>query len=213
MKPDLNPFRKPLTFFLLSLYICSQFPCLAQEKLLVAVQPLGKIKPELLEKVKAQIKQSYDVKVVIKPELPLPKEAYYPAGGRYRAEKILAYLRKIDTSSTRIMGVTDKDISTTKGKYPDWGIIGLGDIGGRACVVSTFRMRGTKTKCSQKVFEERCSKVIAHELGHTFGLKHCPAAGCLMQDYKGTVHTITTLSDFCMSCKEKLAQSVVLSKK
>ncbi len=70
----------------------------------------------------------------------------------------------------------------------DWGILGSGQLGGRACVVSIFRLgRG---KVGKTLFEARLGKVANHELGHNFGLDHCPNAGCLMQDKRGKLATV-----------------------
>ena len=42
----------------------------------------------------------------------------------------------------KVIGLTESDISTTKGEYDDWGIFGLGNLSGRACVVSDYRPAG-----------------------------------------------------------------------
>jgi archaemetzincin len=39
-----------------------------------------------------------------------------------------------------VVGLTAKDISVTKDQHEDRGIFGLGQIDGRTCVVSTFRL-------------------------------------------------------------------------
>ncbi len=51
----------------------------------------------------------------------------------------------------------------------------------------------------------RLVKVVNHELGHTLGLPHCPSAGCLMEDAKGTIVTVDNETGaFCDGCKKKL---------
>jgi len=101
----------------------------------------------------------------------------------------------------KIVGLTEVDISTMKGEYPDWGIFGLGNMPGQACVVSTWRLSSRK---SQQTFRKRLGKVIVHELGHTFGLDHCPVQGCLMEDARGQVSTVDREAGFCESCREGL---------
>lgn len=185
---------------------------LAHQKQVVAVQPLGKIDQKLVESVKRQLIANYGVDVVIKAALPLPNQAYYPARGRYRAEKLLAFLETTDKKADKILGLTAVDISTTKGKYEDWGILGQGQCGGRPCVVSTFRMKGSARNASKSLFQGRFAKVVAHELGHTYGIEHCPKKGCLMEDAKGTVKTVDGETDFCADCKKHLNAAITSNK-
>ncbi len=105
----------------------------------IAIQPLGALKAERLEVVKMGLEKSFGLKVEILAEKPLPKEAWYVPRSRYRADRLLDCLRdKTDAAYQLVIGITSKDISTTKGEHEDWGIFGLGEVGGRACVVSTF---------------------------------------------------------------------------
>jgi archaemetzincin len=133
----------------------------------------------------------------------LPKEAYYAPRNRYRAEKLALYLANLDTKTTKVVGLTAKDISTTKGQFQDWGIFGFALLGQRPAVVSTFRLK--KNQAQQKLFLERLGKVINHEIGHTFGLDHCPNATCIMEDAAGTIRTVDREKDFCPDCKAKLS--------
>jgi archaemetzincin len=133
----------------------------------------------------------------------LPKAAYYAPRQRYRAEKLLEFLRdSCRATFTKIVGITEVDISTTKGEYYDWGIFGLATIGGAACVVSSFRLKG---KASAERFLTRLLGTVTHELGHTFGLLHCPTKGCVMEDAKGTVKTVdASTGKFCAGCRKLL---------
>ncbi|MGB9722000.1 MAG: hypothetical protein ACPL28_11055 [bacterium] len=45
---------------------------------------------------------------------------------------------------------------------------------------------------------------VAHELGHSFNLEHCTAAGCIMRTQ---VPWNTYYTDFCLSCRDKLKVS------
>jgi archaemetzincin len=186
-----------LVFFLLAPQLV-----LAQS-LTIAIQPFGQFDAKLTEKVKQTILATYKVNVIILPTQELPKEAYYQPRNRYRAEKLALYLNKIDSKTTKILGLTVKDISTTKGEYVDWGILGLALLDRRPAIVSTFRMG--KGKASEKLFLERLGKVVNHEIGHTFGLDHCPNLTCIMEDAKGTIKTVDKEKDFCSDCKIKLS--------
>jgi archaemetzincin len=205
--------RNALFIFSIVGLCISSAPVMALKKQVVAIQPLGKIDQKLTERVKLQLIENYGVDVVIKPALPLPKQAYYPARARYRAEKLLTFLETTDKTADKILGLTTVDISTTKGKYPDWGILGQGQLGGRPCVVSTFRMRGSARNATESLFQSRFAKVVAHELGHTYGLEHCPKKGCLMEDAKGTVKTVDGETDFCADCKQHLSAIIPMPNK
>ena len=170
----------------------------------IAIQPLGRVSPQDLARVQAGIRALYAVDVELLPEIPIPKSAYYPPRERYRADKLLESLEAgIDKHFTKVIGLTARDISTSKDAIDDWGIFGLGKLGGRSCVVSTFRLRSGEP--TDPVFHARLVKVVNHELGHTFGLDHCPAVGCLMQDAGGKIATVDAESGIpCAACAARL---------
>jgi archaemetzincin len=160
------------------------------------------VRKEAVDEAVSAIEATYKVKVVVLPTKPLPDAAYYKPRRRYRAEKLLSALEgMMPSGEDKIVGLTEVDISTTKGEYPDWGIFGLGNMPGQACVVSTWRLSSRK---SQQTFRKRLGKVVVHELGHTFGLDHCPVRGCLMEDARGRVSTVDRETGFCESCRAKL---------
>ncbi|OHD67024.1 MAG: hypothetical protein A2176_16255 [Spirochaetes bacterium RBG_13_51_14] len=169
----------------------------------VAIQPLGYVRQEVINCVTAGLARVYDVKAQVLPPVDIPRTSYYRPNSRYRAEKLLDYLETDRYSGyDKILGLTAFDISTSKGRIYDWGIFGLGRLSGRSCIVSTFRL--TRGASAEKFFA-RLVKVVNHEMGHTFGLPHCPAAGCIMQDAKGTIMTVDKETGaFCEACKNRL---------
>lgn len=193
--------RKLIYLLTLAIFLFLPQIILADSRLTIALQPLGQVDSKLLEQVKEIILATYNVDVVIMPIKDLPKEAYYAPRNRYRAEKLAVYLDALDNKTTKVVGLTAKDISTTKGQFQDWGIFGFAFLGKRPAVVSTFRLK----KATQKLFIERLGKVINHEIGHTFGLDHCPNATCIMEDAAGTIRTVDREKDFCSDCKTKLS--------
>jgi archaemetzincin len=166
------------------------------------VQPLGSCagKAQGVDEVVAAVAAFYPIDVRVLACQDLPKAAYYPARKRYRAERLLAYLnRRMPKDGWRILGLTEVDISTTKDQFPDWGVMGLGELPGTATVISSFRCRKKARNPAHAI--ERLAKVAVHEIGHTLGLPHCPTRGCLMEDAMGKVTTTDRERDFCPLCR------------
>ena len=158
----------------------------------IAVVPLGTVGRKEIEAVRRAIRRTYRLEVVVEPKRSLPRKAYYPPRRRYRADALLAGLAKAYPEATKVIGVTDVDISTTARGRKDWGIAGLAFLGGRPAVVSGFRAKG------------QLADVAVHEVGHTLGLPHCPNAGCVMQDANGRLKNIG--ARFCSTCAARIAR-------
>jgi len=171
----------------------------------IVLQPLGGGVPDAeLALARRALEAVFSEPVTVLPNVALPKQAFYAPRSRYRAEKLLEFLHpRLPDGALRIAGITAADISTTKPPFDDWGILGLATIDGSTCVLSTFRChRRAKNAEHGRI---RSAKTAVHELGHTFGLDHCPNRGCLMEDGGGSVLTTDRERDLCASCREKLA--------
>jgi archaemetzincin len=154
----------------------------------VVLVPLGAFPTELSAAVGDALSEEYGVQVVRHASVPLPKSAYYSPRKRYRADRLLDHLQRYapaGADETKVLGLTSVDISTTKGKYKDWGIFGLGELGGTTSVISTHRLRRKARDAEHLRF--RTTTTAVHEIGHTFGLDHCTEERCVMQDAEGSI--------------------------
>ena len=161
----------------------------------IVIQPFNDFTPELTNSVFAKLKE-INPNTILRTPIQLPKKAYYPPRNRYRADSLIKYLSNFVSADTVVIGLTNKDISTTKGDISDFGVMGLGYCPGNSCVVSTFRL--AKTNISEQFF-----KLAIHELGHTQGLPHCSNKICFMRDANGK-NVFNEEKDFCPSCKSFL---------
>jgi len=167
--------------------------------LTIIIQPFEGFPASSANLIAKQLKEMYSGNIVVNDAIPFPDNAFYAARSRYRADSLIKYLSTLAKDDQLIIGLTNRDISTTKDEYPDWGIMGLGYCPGKSCIASTFRLKGGNQL-------EKLFKVAIHELGHTQGLPHCVNQTCLMRDAEGKDH-LDEEKAFCPRCKAVLIKA------
>lgn len=109
---------------------CSEKKSVVKEKVekpvfTILIQPFTDIKQETVAKVAGRIKKIYpNVKVL--DAIDFPENTYYKERNRYRADSIIKFLNKETKEGFVTIGLTSKDISATRGKIKDFGIMGTG---------------------------------------------------------------------------------------
>ena len=183
--------------FLIILNFSCQYanPVEKENKITIDVQPFSGIEDEEVNYVFNELRKVYP-NVVLNRPIPLPVSAFYTARNRYRADSLIQFLDRKTARGHVTIGLTNKDISTTKDAIADWGVMGLGFCPGKACIASSFRL-------SNPVKLMQLFKVAIHELGHTQGLPHCSIKSCFMRDAEGRNPTGEE-KDFCNGCKKYL---------
>jgi archaemetzincin len=161
----------------------------------IYIQPFSDLPSTYTSYVVSELKKFYPDITLLKP-VSLPQQSWYKPRNRYRADSLIYWLKNKAKNGEVIIGLTSKDISTTKNEIKDFGVMGLGFTPGKACVISTFRLN--KQNLKQQFF-----KVSIHELGHTQGLNHCPVKTCFMRDAEGGNPTDEE-KELCILCKEQL---------
>ena len=178
------------------------------EKHSIAILPFGNIDSTLIKELKNGLQKQLAVEFTVLNNTSIPVFAFYKPRQRYIADSLLVFLKQINKNKAeKIIGVTTKDISTRKGSIENWGILGLGTCPGQACVVSTFR--AGRNKVVYKDFLRRVITLSLHELGHTYGLEHCPVETCLMKDAEGKMN-LDDGDSYCNNCKNHLLSKGIL---
>jgi len=145
----------------------------------VALQPLGEVDDRLLETLRKFVEGAYAMPCTVMKRFDLPSTAYDAARKQYRANELLSFLMSHSPrGASKVVGVTEKDITTGQMNF----IFGLADLRGRSCVVSVCRLHESFWGKREKdtLLYRRALKVLYHELGHTFGMRHCDKIECAM---------------------------------
>lgn len=169
----------------------------------LAILPFKGVDSGLLNELRTGLQKQLNVKITLLDDAAIPSFAFYKPRQRYIADSLLVFLRQTNKARfEKIIGITTKDISTKKDTHENWGILGLGSCPGEACVISSFR--AGKTKVSHKDFLRRMITLSLHELGHMYGLEHCPVTTCIMKDAQGKMN-LDDGDSYCEKCRHYLA--------
>ncbi len=108
-----------------------------------------------------------------------------------------------------MLGVTMEDL------YPSdvWNFVfGQASLSERVGVFSFARYSPTTsedlTPAQRRTMTQRAFKVLTHETGHMFGIKHCTAYRCGMNGSNGLAETDRAPLAFCPVCLQKLQSSI-----
>jgi archaemetzincin len=198
-----------LVFFFTTLVSCDhadvQQPQIIHvvEKPVINLVALGDVPTSDIQFVKKELEDFYNVNVVLRKQLPMIDELRVNGTGKYQANNILNFLNEnFKNVEGKVLAITKKDICTDRSLNgvirKNWGIYGLGSLGGKTCVVSTYRFN--------KKYHQKLSKVSIHEIGHTLGIPHCNTnSNCLMNDAKGKGSNVDSTNKWmCSECRKKI---------
>ena len=180
-------------------------------KKIIYLQRIGDIDQGILIVLKIFLKgffKKYNIKVVILPDqLPVLDSEYDSEERKYDAIQVKKRLitHSKNKNYYRILGVTNIDILTKSSKF----LYGVADLpknksfGG--ALISVIRLREEFYGWAENTakFEQRVLKEATHELGHTFGLKHCQNL-CVMRSSNSIVDTDRKPAKFCEECDNKV---------
>lgn len=173
--------------------ILSKLPETALTPPAIRILPLGHASKALVDRTAEDLRKVFP-DVCILPAEPMPAQAWNPKRKRWRADTLIAWMGRRAAADEVYLGITTDDISATKeGVAQDFGIMGLGQKPGRACMASNQRLKD----------KSQFPKIVIHELGHTASLDHCPSPRCLMQAANGKDHT-REIDAFCNKCRAAL---------
>ena len=104
----------------------------------------------------------------------------------------------------RLLAVTSLDLYVPVLTF----VFGEAQLSGACAVVSMHRLReefyGFQPR--EELMRERLVKEAVHELGHTFGLRHCDDWRCVMTSSHGVERLDIKNAGFCVLCGRTVAR-------
>lgn len=152
----------------------------------VYIVPLGGVHRVEAERAAWALARETGRRTQILERRPLPRAARN-AEGRYDAGDLLDHLLfDAPVDAFRVVGITEADLAAPRYRY----VIGYARHGERALIYSTARFPTDTTEATRRRWIQR---ILAHELGHTYGADHCDRH-CLMKTTR-TVNDVEHLPD------------------
>ncbi|MBI2952790.1 MAG: archaemetzincin family Zn-dependent metalloprotease [Chloroflexi bacterium] len=171
----------------------------------IYLQPLGRDKAEVLtrqvlQQLSRDLTGRFGLDCKVAPTIDLTEDAYDPMRDQYLAAIILSNLKRMGfPEAKKVLGIVGEDLYADELNY----VFGQAELGGKYGVISTKRLLPPGS--DESLLYERTFKEAVHELGHTFGVGHCPSVQCVMH-FSNTIHdTDVKAARFCNLCESWLS--------
>lgn len=170
---------------------------ICRETILIA--PIGDFDTDILDAVENMIPLVFDLPCRIEPLLDNIDFAWNAERDQFHSTAILAKLsQNIPDDAIKIIALTHKDLFIPILTH----VYGEALLGGTSSIVSTCRLSGDITPSSQRaLYLDRITKEAAHELAHTFDLRHCKDNQCLMHYCRSIGDVDGKTNRFCRYCR------------
>jgi archaemetzincin len=161
----------------------------------------------LLEHLAASLARIFRAPCRIRPELFDVSFARDERRGQYYSTAIIQKLERGMDPGARVLGVTACDLYVPVLTF----VFGEAQLDGNCAVVSTARLKDEfyGLPARENLLRARLVKEAAHELGHTFGLRHCMDWRCVMASSHGVERLDIKGVEFCAACRKPVVASGV----
>jgi archaemetzincin len=126
--------------------------------------------------------------------------------GQYHSTAIIQRLeRTAGAAEARVLGVTASDLYVPVLTF----VFGEAQLEGNCAVVSTARLKDEfyGLPARTDLLRERLYKEAVHELGHTFGLRHCLDWRCVMASSHAVERLDVKGAQFCGACIKPVSRN------
>ena len=164
----------------------------------IIISPIGHFDPQLIMDVGREVHRITGYSFLTASVLQEIDFAFDSSRDQHFSTPILENLADLAPPGTiKILAICSVDLFIPILTY----VYGEAQLGGKACIISTYRLsEGLGTVPSER-FTQRVVKESIHELGHTFNLRHCKDHACCMH-YCRTIKDVDRKThQLCRYCK------------
>ena len=165
---------------------------------------IGEVEKSVLETVRLALTEAFGQRTWVIEGIMLTQSSWDRCRSQHLASMLLDDLPSIPASGDRVLGIVDMDIFAPGLNF----VFGEANIAERKALISLKRLRQEfyGLPKNENLVRERAVKEAVHELGHTYGLKHCPNPTCVMH-FSNSLHDTDLKGwNFCPACRARLKQ-------
>jgi len=169
----------------------------------IAILKVGALNLNILGEVEKGLSRVFPdiVFTVLDEVMQIPLDAYNSKRKQFDSSRILVKINGFGKKQgfEHVLGITDVDLFAPYLNF----VFGEAEYGGRAAVISTFRLR-PEFYCNapdERLLVERVVKEAVHEVGHMIGLGHCENPNCVMFFSNSIIDTDEKGVVLCEKCE------------
>jgi archaemetzincin len=139
--------------------------------------------------------------------MPTPISAFNAVRNQFEALHIMrAIADAIPPGADRVLAIIEQDLAIPMLTF----VFGQAQLQGRIALMSLARLRQEfyGLPANKELLNIRAGKEAVHELGHTFGLVHCPSPICVMMLANDIQHVDEKEIEFCGGCRTLFRDAV-----
>lgn len=165
----------------------------------IYLAPFGSIDESVMNALENCLWQIFGFEVKRLSNMPEPNFALDKNQNQYNSTLLLKNLLKdVPNDALKVLGVTQFDLFIPMLSF----VFGHAQVNGTVAVISLARLHQQFYNLPENsnIFLHRVMKEAVHEIGHTFGLLHCPEPHCAMSLSNAIQQVDKKSEELCANC-------------